>query len=328
MTKTERDPAVARVLRRVPVPDHGADFWDDLDRRLQPDDGAFPWPTETDVEGVPVVSLQPAPPTRTPWRRRLVAAAAVVVVFGAGAIAASRRDGREVTPATTWGTDTTTTAPTRPPSSPPGSAEAVLLFLDALGAGDLVGAASHLGPRSEAYLQATAGSVESFLRVAEEGFGAWAASTDRTTTIIEGPGGVVVVVSGTLTVEGTVEHRSDAFPARYSPSAGVWFVEPWAWDPAAGQLQVSVADAADRVEATIGAEGTAWLSVDGAPPRMAEVGPDHRATWRLPAPLEGEHTIVVTFTNDITFAAVALHSPCGAQPPPRFCSASPATTNG
>lgn len=202
----------------------------------------------------------------------------------------------------------------------------MLGFLDDLGGGDLQGAAARLGPGSEAYLQATAGSVEAFLQVAAEGFGAWAAAPDRATNLVEvRAGDVVVVVSGTLLVEGNVEERYDAFPARYAESAGVWFVEPWAMNPGDDRLELLVNDTADRVDLIASAAGEAWLSIDYAPPIQVVVAEDGVAAWDMRDALDGEHTLVAAFINEGNFTAVAAHSPCGE--PGRFCTAAPVTTS-
>lgn len=271
------------------------------------------------------------------WRLAAAAAVAAMAVATAFVVAAVRapedggvvtrpaddglgeRDPRPGTGATTSTTDLTSTTSTTL-SLRPGSEDAVLGFLDALGGGDFAGAANRLGMASEAYLTATSGSVEDHLRQVTEGYGAWAAASDRTTsTVALSPGEVVVVVSGTVSREGTVEELVHAFPARYAESAGAWFVEPWAHDPAESQSELvlntpdpdtggrpPVFDRIDEVAATAPGRGTAWLAIDGQQPLATTVGADGEATWSLDDPLPpGRHTLTVAFIDDMTFLATS-----------------------
>jgi hypothetical protein len=325
VTDADRDLVVEGVVRRIPVPDHAPDFWHDLERRLHAvGGGVHSADVAPEAEDLPVVALQPPSPPHRLRRRRLRAAAAVLVVIGAvGALAvtASRDEGR-LTPAATPPSEPPPTTSPSEITSAPGSDQAVLAFLDALGDGDLEGAAARLGPASEAYLEATAGSVESFLRVAEEGYGPWAASPDRRTSIVEiRTGEVVVVVTGTVEVEGTTERRADAFAARYAESARAWFVESWAHDPDADAFTLRVTDARDRVEIFTPAEGSAWLAVDDTAPIRIDIDADHTGTWDLSLPVDGQHLVVVAFINDTTFTAMASRTPCRPPdaPPSGWC---------
>jgi hypothetical protein len=268
------------------------------------------------------------------WRARVVAAAAAIVALVTVALLVAQNGGEvEVGPAGVPddGGRTSTTSPTTtslpptsgvppspsPPTGPPGSDAAVLAFLDALGNGDFAGAAARIGLQSEARITEAGRPVEDVLREAQEGYGAWVSADDRTTRIVElRPGQAVVVVSGTIAVEGTVEQRDDAFPVRHAESADAWLVEPWAYEQQAGRpMLVTPAPARgepqpveriDRVEAETPGEGIAWLSIDGGVPREATVGPDHTATWRLFEPLRaGRHTLMVAFENETSFAASA-----------------------
>ena len=64
---------------------------------------------------------------------------------------------------------------------------------------------------------------------------------------------------GTVQVEGDVEHRTDAFPARYAESAGAWFVEPWAIEPDSTDTVIEVRRDDERdIQAVNLAAGTAW----------------------------------------------------------------------
>lgn len=321
MNELDRDPVVVRALQRVEVLEHAPDFWERLSSRLATLDApAAPTTHDDDADGagaadaesIPVVALERerrSVPSRRGWL--LAVAAVLVLVLGVAALVATDDDDRvRVGPAAGPGSTSTTQASPRDPKGLPRSATVVLEFLEALANGDVAGAAMRMGPRSEAYIEATTGSVEDFLRQAAEGYGAWAAAADRSITTIEvRPGDVVVVLSGTITVEGAAERRHDAFPVRYAESAGAWFVEPWAFDRATGGriqwLTPTGAGPHDEIRIAAPAEGTAWLSIDGATPVQATVGGDRTATWALPEPLRGPHLLVVAFVNDATFAALA-----------------------
>ncbi|MEO8696384.1 MAG: hypothetical protein ABI658_22905 [Acidimicrobiales bacterium] len=111
--------------------------------------------------------------------------------------------------------------------------QVVLTFVDSLGKGDLVAAAATIGPISEEHA-AAAGGLQSLLQQSTEGHGAWRSARERLVTPVGVERGVVVVVlEGTLAVEGTTEHRVAAFPVRKAESADAWFVEPWAYEIAA-----------------------------------------------------------------------------------------------
>lgn len=305
----DRDLVVARALRAIDVPEHGPGFWDGLDRRLQ---GPVEAPAaEGAGDLAPLVAEPPPAPRRERVARMLVVAAAIVLVVATAALSARNHAPRARVgpPATAPAPSTTTT------TSPPSPEEsAVLQFLDALGAGDVAGAAARLGPRSEAYLEATTGSVPTFLAGARDGYGAWATAQDRTTrTVPIRPGDEVVLVSGRVQVNGVAQDRTEAFPVRYAESAGVWFVEPWAFDPATGgRIQLAGPSNDNTVTLVTPAAGTAWLSVDGGAAQQTTVGPDHQVTWTLPVDLpRGSHALVLVFVNDTDFSALATSSVAG-----------------
>jgi hypothetical protein len=107
------------------------------------------------------------------------------------------------------------------------------MFVDSLGKGDLAAAAATIGPSSEEHA-AAAGGLKSMLQQSTEGHGAWLNARDRVVTPVGVERGMVVVVlEGTLQVEGTTEHRIAAFPVRKAESADAWFVEPWGYEIAA-----------------------------------------------------------------------------------------------
>jgi hypothetical protein len=320
MTSPVRDPLVERALRRLPVPEHAPGFWDELEARL----GTNPVPSP--IAGDSSVAA-PDPYLEKAWDHRpartlmgAVAALAAAVVLVAAVVVAGRAshpEGRTQRPAAPGSTAPTTATTALDPAAQ-GAVDAVRTFLDALGHGDRKTAAGLLGPRSEQYAIATAGSADAMLQVAEEGFGAWAASPDRTYRAIAiRPGDVVVVVQGTRTSEGQVEHRADAIPARKAESAGVWFVEPWAFDPATGgRMELQTPDPAGNpprlgvgqsVEVSVAAPGDAWFALDGPAERVTAVSsPAGRvARWRPVGVAPGRHLLVVAFVNDTTFTALA-----------------------
>lgn len=253
-------------------------------------------------------------------RRRpplLLVAASIIAVVAAVTLASRDGDERPVrvtNPAdtsTTSQTPTTTAPSVTPAPSQDGSEEAVLAFLDELGSGKIDAAAGRLGPLSENYLKTTAGSVKRFLLEAQEGYGAWAAVEDREVGAIEmRPGDVVVVVSGRVHLEGTVEDRTDAFPVRYSPSSGVWFVELWARDPQtrAGVAWADGGTAGATVSFSVPAAGTVWISDthgnDPGVPTERSVGRGRTETLDLSC-CPGDHLVVVAHVGDGTFSAIA-----------------------
>jgi hypothetical protein len=217
------------------------------------------------------------------------------------------------------------------PISPPVTAAAkprpetaVARWLEALGAGNLEAAASLTGPRTVAYLDALGSDLEEYLTVAAEGYGAWAASPDRSTTEVD-LGGVegrpiaVVVVSGTRRSEGFTELRTDALPVVQSED-GTWLVEPVAFDPAVGgRLEITsprVGEAGSGelppdgvIEARAPGDGTFFFSLeDGEVVEVTGVDDNGgvRAVWDPPGEL-ATHTqlLVVAYVDDETVAAVA-----------------------
>jgi hypothetical protein len=340
----ERDVVVAQALAGVTAPEHSPGFWDRLEdemRRREPeqpvavppvtgvsvfaDDG----PDAPQVQDV-VLEVTPAHERATRrWGRRgaraLLAAAAVAVVAVAGVIVAQRDDtGPDLSdetlptasvPGTGESTQPTTSgAPTSTPQDEVSPAEQVVLdFVDALGRGDIDAAAALVGPRSEAYLVAQSGSVDSFLQEATEGFGAWSASPDRSVTLVEDMGGAsVVVLEGTVQQEGQTSHRIDAFPVVHAVSADAWFVDMWAFDPAIEDQRLEVvapppADdggvvlaPGDVMQVAVATPGTVYYSVDGAAPDEVETtGPAQPvASWQVPDDAPDGAVVVVAYQSE------------------------------
>jgi hypothetical protein len=219
---------------------------------------------------------------------------------------------------------TTTTPPgTTPDPAQAGAVDAVTRFVDALGRGDIAQAAALVGVRSSAYLEAdTGGSVDDFLRGAAPSYGAWAAATGRTVTAVTiRPGDVVVVLQGTVTIDGTTSERAQAIPARHAESADAWFVEPWAFDPAiGGTIDLLSPDpgpetpqlaAGQPVEVGVPADGSVWMGLGDRPlvPVAAEPaatgGPGRTASWVPTAGAEGRQVLLVAYETDITYTALA-----------------------
>jgi hypothetical protein len=285
-------------------------------------------PAEVAPTAVPDITLEPEAPSGS-WRRRwargaarvLVAAATVLVFVVAGVVLA--RDVGDVGPdlsdqttATTEPGSTTTTA------AAPGlvaEEQVVVDFVDALGRGDIDRAAALLGPRSEQYLVAQSGSVDAFLGEAAEGYGAWSTSTDRHVTLVDGID--VVLLEGTVSVEGASEYRRLAMPIAHAESADAWFVDPWAFDPQvddqrfdfrsppAGPFGLVLAPG-DDLEVSFPAKGTIWISLGGevASDFSASGAVGSFATWTVPADAADGSTVVVAFQADsgATFIAQAL----------------------
>jgi hypothetical protein len=334
----ERDPLVADALAAIEVPDHAPGFWERLQAATAPEARDAATATvfldePAEVAAVPDGMLEPEEPSES-WRRRwargaarvLVAAAAVAVFAGAGVVLA-RDDGdvgpdlSDQTTATTLVGDTTTTAA---PGLVP-EEQVVVDFVDALGRGDLDSAAALLGPRSEQHLVAQSGSVDAFLGEAAEGYGAWSTSTDRQVTLVDGID--VVLLEGTVSVEGTAEYRRLAIPVVYAESAEAWFVDPWAFDPAVEDQRFDylMPDAGpfglvlkpdDELEVAFPTAGVVHFSLDGAAPTQVDTvsmkglsSVDRNvASWTVPEDAPDGSTVVVAFQADsgATFVAQAL----------------------
>jgi hypothetical protein len=180
-----------------------------------------------------------------------VAAAAVVVVAIAGNTLLEERNGTsDVTAGDNEASATldklvddaqpdSVTPSTLSPDSEDATSEAVLTWVDDLGAGDGDGAWQAMGPTSQAHFGSQA-AFEEELSALAEGYGAWsAAEPDEVlvTPILASDEGTIAVVTlvGTVEQEGSSQHRADAFPVRLVDGDAV--LEPFAF---AGELEVVV----------------------------------------------------------------------------------------
>ena len=319
---TDRDPVVAEALRDLPVPDHRPGFWDELEQQLvlgspEPQKSGRGDPrTADDLVLHPALTPIGRNAARTN-RLRWLAAAALVVVVAAAAVLATRPDGdggRTITAnqppdgstATSAATATTSTATTTPPAAPPtATPDAVVAdWLDALGDGRIDDAAALTGPRSRERLP----TLEGMLQESSEGYGAWAASPDRSFTEVDLTDDLtVVVVSGTWTGEGETENRTDAFPVARTDD-GRWMIEPWAYDiyerplyfvhPAPGTGLA--ADAAIEVAAR--GDGRYLFSLDDG--EVVDNGPS--PVWNPPGDMTSQtHLLVAAYLDGDTIAAAA-----------------------
>ena len=259
----------------------------------------------------------------------LGAAAAAVVLIAA--VVATRPEGQEtlrVTPAT----EPSVNSPTTVVSSAPASAktgkatpdEAVVAWIDALGSGQFDQAVALVGPRTEAYFTSLGANLRGVMVESQEGYGAWADSTDRSTTevdlgVVDGVGMTVVAVSGTWRGEGDDVYRVDAIPVTRTGRGGTWLVEQAAFDPdkggrvelirpSAGESGLSGLAADATLEAAAPGDGTFWFSLDDEVPVKVPgrpAGGGVRATWDPPGEMRSRsHLLVVAYVDGATFTAV------------------------
>jgi len=264
------DPIVETALRLLPVPPHGAPFWDDLDVRLRAEGASAtaprraapltaappahrPAPTILELRPDPALALvPPALRRRSNGVLAVAAVAAAVLVVVAGAALVRQRSADDVGTTETAGstedpgaistltstTDTTTaTAPTGEDDEV--SSAAVLAWVAALAEGDLDAAWDALGPASQQQWGSKAAFEQERSGLAE-GYGAWAAATPDhvvvTSLLASGDGSVVVVtLVGEVQQEGTVQHRADSFPVRVVDGSAQ--LEPFAF---AGEVEIVI----------------------------------------------------------------------------------------
>ena len=270
----DRDLLVAKALQDLRVPDHGPDFWRNLEvrladvpappRRLAVSAPSVAPPDEEGDGDLPVVAdLTYRRPRRSAaW----IASVAAVFVLGAATMVtltsgdpaadrvrtADRPEGGQQMARSEDPSSTRVPPASSAPDTGPSPRAVLVAWLTAVGAGDTTTAAALTGPRSKSYVEALTGGagIDGFLREAGEGYGAWADSPDRSTTEValdaDGEDITIVVVSGTWTGEGGTGFRTDAIPVVRSDD-GEWLVEPWAIDPdTGGRITVTSPKAADE----------------------------------------------------------------------------------
>lgn len=324
MTDTERDPQMSRYLTQSAVPDHQDGFWEALDKQMETLDHGNPKTLPGDIR--PVTPLEDrqrdqaevtrmAEASAPRWRVGvLLAAAAALVVLASSLI--TRDDGPSSSVQADQPAETTLT------SAVPavGQSEALAVtqrFIDALGQGNIAQARAVLGPRSEAYLTATTGSVDGFLREAEEGYGSlaglqnpemWALST--------GVDEFVVVIKGTDPVANP-EVRVEAIPVVKAESAGTWFVEPWALDPD-GESRIELVHpdpmavapamaASDAVRVVVPQAGSVLFGLDRNTlvEGISLSSQQNGWAWTPKTVSPGQHTLVIVFKTDKILTTLA-----------------------
>lgn len=317
------DAVVARALRSITVPDHGPGFWDELAERI--------------AGAPPVAGVHRLEPTRAARPLRVPAVAAVLAaVVGLAGLLATRDGGHDPggvadrattttetrDSATTAAPTTTTTTAGQPVESPE---EAVLAWIDAVADGDVDAAAARTGPRTRGAIEGRGGSLEQYLTVAQEGYGAWAAVDDPMVTEltlgdVDGESVGVVVLSGERPSEGQVEERHDALPVVLADD-GRWLVEPAALHGESdGRIVVSSPSAAPgaigrnglaadaTIEASAPGAGTFWFSLDGDDVTRIEgraAADGVRASYDPGSMSSGTHLLVIVYLDDATLTAFA-----------------------
>lgn len=332
----ERDTTIADALDQVTVPDHAPGFWAELDDRLAAE--------------APVVPMRRLG-RYSRFPRLLAVAAAVVVLAAATAVLLALDDDPQsvrvaedpttsTTPdptatvpestTTTAKATTTTTAKPGTTSSKVGAAApdtAAINWIKALGDGDIDKAAGLTGPLSEAYITSQGGNLRGYLTEAQEGWGGWASSPDRSTTEVDIRSGdgierTVVVVMGTNNGEGSDgNYRTDAVPVAKVGRNGTWLVEPTAFDPevggriemirpSAGESGLNGLAADSTIEASAPGRGEFSFSLDDSPAVRGNArnvdGPGVRAVWDPPGDMKSQsHLLVVAYVDDHIFTAFA-----------------------
>lgn len=323
MSDTERDPQMSRYLTQSAVPDHADGFWDELDKQMATIDHGNPKSVPAEVRTIAPLEERQRDQAEVRrmsedagprWRRGIaLAAAAGVLVLGLSILNQDKGGDRVVTD------DPVATSSTFP-SSVAGQNDALEVtrrFIDALGQGNIAGARAAMGPRSEAYLTATTGSVDGFLREAEEGYGSlaglqnpemWALST--------GENEFVVIIKGINPVANP-EVRVEAIPVIKAESADAWFVEPWALDrdgesrfdltsPDPTPVTPSIS-AGDAVRVSVPQAGSVLFGLD----RDALVEGNSLSSqqngwaWTPKSVPAGPHTLVIVYKTDKIFNALA-----------------------
>jgi hypothetical protein len=289
----EPDGVVRTALQLLPVPPHEDDFWSRLEaalaaepphatpaepaRHLPVADAGLPAP----VDGVPVLELDPALAVVPATFRRtsnavlaLVAAAAVVVVAIAGNALVDGREGTSVSgPRADAALETLVrhaqaddgTVDTLSAKREDQSSEAVLAWVDDLGAGHADAAWKAMGSASRAHFASQAEFEDLMAELAQD-YGAWAAADPDevlVTPVASGDGDTIAVVTlvGTGDRDGSPQARTDAFPVRLHD--GEVALEPFA---SAGSLEVVIPERAT--------DDGSWKTV-GTDEELVFVLPEH-----------------------------------------------------
>lgn len=276
------DPVVRTALQRLPVPPHEEGFWTRLDEALL-DAGASPGPARYDDRKLVVVpevaagapATEGPPPSASegpdpalalvpPALRRTsngillaVAAAAAAVVLLAGVTLMDDRDGSEPASSdelagptiSSLVDDAQTQGDVPAPmsaASEDASTDAVLAWVDDVGAGETASAWDAMGPTSQAHFASQA-QFESELSSIAPAYRAWAASEpeDVIVTTVETSDDetlAVVTLVGIVDEDAGPHRLAEAFPVRLVADHVV--LEPFAL---AGSLEV-VVPATDPVE--------------------------------------------------------------------------------
>jgi hypothetical protein len=351
------DPIVRTALQRLPIPAHEEGFWARLNALLdaegasielgvvagttddRPQEPVAPAPAaatatspspEPDLD--PALALVPKALRRTSNGVLLaVAAAAAVVVALASTTLLDERDGTTSASdeeAQTFQASTLVDDAPLDGASPAAlsteseaaSSDAVLEWVDDVGAGDTSGAWEAMGPVSQAHF----GSQDAFeaeMSSLAEGYGAWSASEPDEVLVTpvlatdEGTTAVVTLV-GTVELEGTRERRADAFPVRLVDGEAV--IEPFA---SAGALEIVVpepspegmplsVDAGDELVVVVPSDADAPVlrldhgealvcgEAEGTELTDLEGSPGQRCSYLPPEGIaEGEHTLTMAFVG-------------------------------
>lgn len=328
-----RDHYLAQVLARLepPMPSHG--FWRDLEEALRAADApATPMSDAADAPYPPITDLHSVR-TVQPRRRRLasgsrflavaafIAAVVAVAAFVAGA---GGRDGKNVLAGAPEAPGTSAITPgTNSPEPSPGpqsADEAVVTWIEALGRGDTAAAAALLAPASARYAAEMAGSAAAFMTEVSEGYGAWAASPDRSTVEMTvtsgGDGGIeVVVLLGTVIQEGSTQYRTDAIPVRFDGNE--YRVEPFDFSenevriefvrPAIGPSGAEPVGPNDKIELIAPNAESVTLSLDDSQPVTERPAGDGRIRYAVPEDIAAQsHLLIVASVGPDHLIASAI----------------------
>jgi len=290
----DRDPAIAAVLDRLPVPPPREGFWDDVRGRLEGETAGL----------VELGRSAPHPPRRTrPWLAVAAAAAVVAAVAGAAIGLASRDDKVEVGPRGT-GSTTVTTPPE--PAALTGDAavavDAVQRWIAAVVAGDADAAWALVGPQSAESIGGRP-AFDDLMVSAEfpESWRTWDDEVDQVEVVPVRDSDVWVVVLGAADPAGNPDLRIMALAARVDDAQAI--VEPFVPGPALDVIslpQGSELGPNDLLTVYVDpdADGVA-IAVDGSPVAASALEQDVEgaviAVHPNPSWAPGSHYLVVAY---------------------------------